>query len=103
VARSATQVVQGEKLFELVVRMESQFRSSNAQQIGNLLVGTPDGQRIPISQLAEIRKGSGASFIYRDNNSRYIGVQYSIDGRDLQRAVADGQRAVKKNSTIPGG
>jgi cobalt-zinc-cadmium resistance protein CzcA len=82
--------------------MQPQFRS-NAQQIGNLLVGTPDGQQIPISQLAEIKQGNGASFIYRENNSRYIGIQYSIVGRDLQRAVEDGQRAIKKNVVIPGG
>ena len=100
--QAATQVVQGEKLFDLVVRMQPQFRS-NAQQIGNLLVGTPDGQQIPISQLAEIRQGNGASFIYRENNSRYIGVQYSIEGRDLQRAVEDGQRAIRNNVAIPGG
>ena len=100
--QAATQVIQGEKLFDLVVRMQPEFRSG-AQQIGNLLVGTPDGQQIPISQLANIRQGNGASFIYRENNSRYIGVQYSIEGRDLQRAVEDGQNAVRKNVVIPGG
>ncbi len=100
--QAATQVVQGEKLFDLVVRMQPQFRSS-AQEIGNLLVGTPDGQQIPISQMAEIKQGNGASFIYRENNRRYIGVQYSIENRDLQRAVEDGQAAVKKNVSLPGG
>ena len=100
--QAVTQVIQGEKLFDLVVRMQPQFRSSG-QEIGNLLVGTPDGQQIPISQMADVRQGNGAAFIYRENNSRYIGVQYSIEGRDLQRAVEDGQRAVKKNVTIPGG
>jgi cobalt-zinc-cadmium resistance protein CzcA len=100
--QAATQVVQGEKLFDLVVRMQPQFRSS-AQEIGNLLVATPDGQQIPISQMAEIKQGNGASFIYRENNSRYIGVQYSIENRDLQRAVEEGQKAVKKNVQIPGG
>ena len=100
--QAATQVIQGEKLFDLVVRMQPQFRS-NAQEIGNLLVGTPDGQQIPISQLAEIRQGNGASFIYRENNSRYIGVQYSIENRDLESAVKDGQNALRKNVTIPAG
>ena len=99
---AATQVIQGEKLFDLVVRMQPQFRS-NAQQISNLLVGTPDGQQIPISQLADVQQGNGASFIYRENNSRYIGLQYSIEGRDLQRAVEDGQQAVKRSVTIPAG
>jgi len=100
--QAATQVVQGEKLFDLVVRMQPQFRS-NAQEIGNLLVGTPDGQQIPISQIADIQQGNGASFIYREDNSRYIGVQYSIEHRDLQRAVEDGQGAVKKNVRLPAG
>lgn len=93
--QAATQVVQGEKLFDLVVRMQPQFRSS-AQQIGNLLVGTPDGQQIPLSQLANVQEGSGASKIYRENNSRYIGVQFSIEGRDLARAIQDAQRRVAK-------
>ena len=100
--QAVTQVIQGEKLFDLVVRMQPQFRSS-AHEIGNLLVGTPDGQQIPLSQLANITQGSGASFIYRENNSRYIGVQYSIEGRDLERTVLDGQAAVKKAVTLPQG
>ena len=58
--QAATQVIQGEKLFDLVVRMQPQFRSS-AQQIGDLLVGTPTGQQIPLKQLADIRQGNGAS------------------------------------------
>ncbi len=100
--QAVTQVIQGEKLFDLVVRMQPQFRSS-AHDIGNLLVGTPDGQQIPLSQLATIAQGSGASFIYRENNSRYIGVQYSIEGRDLERAVEEGQKAVNKAVVLPQG
>jgi heavy metal efflux system protein len=100
--QAVTQVIQGEKLFDLVVRMQPQFRSS-AHEIGNLLVGTPDGKQIPLSQLADIKQGNGASFIYRENNSRYIGIQYSIEGRDLERAVRDGQEAVNKAVTLPQG
>ncbi|MGA2991842.1 MAG: CusA/CzcA family heavy metal efflux RND transporter [Candidatus Korobacteraceae bacterium] len=100
--QAATQVVQGEKLFDLVVRMQPQFRSGPAQ-IGNLLVGTPDGLQIPLKELANIKESSGASFIYRENNSRYIGVQYSIEGRDLERAVRDGQAAVDKVVSLPEG
>ena len=100
--QAATQVIQGEKLFDLVVRMEPQFRSSPTQ-IGNLLVGTPSGQLIPLTQLADIEESSGASFIYRESNSRYIGVQYSIEGRDLQTAVLAGQAAVEKAVTLPQG
>jgi cobalt-zinc-cadmium resistance protein CzcA len=91
--QAATQVIQGEKLFDLVVRMKPEFRE-NAQQISNLLVGAPTGQQIPLSELADIREGNGASFIYREQNSRYIGVQYSIEGRDLAGAVLEGKRAI---------
>ena len=100
--QAATQVIQGEKLFDLVVRMQPQFRSS-AQQIAGLLVGTADGGQVPISELAKISQGNGASFIYRENNSRYIGIQYSIENRDLASAVDDGQAAVKKQVQLPQG
>ena len=100
--QATTQVIQGEKLFDLVVRSEPQFRSG-AHEIGSLLVGTPGGQQIPLSALADIRQGNGASFIYRENNSRYIGIQFSIEGRDLARAVTDGQRAVSRVVSLPSG
>jgi heavy metal efflux system protein len=101
--QAATQVIQGEKLFDLVVRMKPEFRE-NAQSIGNLLVGTPSGTQIPLSAVSDIKEGNGASFIYRENNSRYIGVQYSIEGRDLQSAVEAGQRAIAGiEKTLPAG
>jgi len=101
--QAATQVVQGEKLFDLVVRMKPEFRES-AQQIGNLLVGSPTGQQVPLSSLADIKETGGASLIYRENNSRYIGVQYSVEGRDLQSAVNGGQQAIADiQKTLPPG
>jgi len=101
--QAATQVVQGEKLFDLVVRMQPEFRQ-NAQQIGNLLVGTPGGQQIPLSALADIKESGGASFVYRESNSRYIGVQYSIEGRDLESAVNAGKHAIADiQKTLPPG
>ena len=100
--QAATQVIQGEKLFDLVVRMEPQYRSS-AHDIGNLLVATTGGQQIPLSQLANIHEASGASFIYRENNSRYIGIQFSVVGRNLKGIVNAGQDAVLKSVQLPQG
>ena len=100
--QAATQVIQGEKLFDLVVRMDPKFRS-DAREIRNLLVPAPAGQQIPLSELANIKESTGASFIYRENNSRYIGVQYSIEGRNLEGAVRAGQQAIAKSVTLPGG
>ncbi|HKF25274.1 MAG TPA: CusA/CzcA family heavy metal efflux RND transporter [Candidatus Acidoferrum sp.] len=100
--QAATQVIQGEKLFDLIVRMEPQYRSS-AREIGNLLVPAPGGQQIPLSELATIKQASGASFIYRENNSRYIGIQFSVEGRDLEGIVRRGQAGVARSVRLPEG
>src|SRR5712691_5706442 len=100
--QAATQVIQGEKLFDLIVRMEPQYRSS-ARDIGDLLVPAPAGQQIPLSELASIKENTGASFIYRENNSRYIGIQFSVEGRDLESIVKSGQDAVRKSVQLPEG
>jgi cobalt-zinc-cadmium resistance protein CzcA len=99
---AATQVVQGEKLFDLVVRLQPRFRRS-PEEIGSILVATPGGQQIPLKELADIRVVSGASFIYREANSRFIGVQYSVEGRDLAGTVEDAQRQVAAKVMLPEG
>jgi heavy metal efflux system protein len=99
---AATQVVQGEKQFDLVVRLDESHRNS-PEAIGNILVSTPDGQQIPLKEFAGIQVESGASFIYRESNSRYIGVQFSVEGRDLAGAVEDARNQVKSNVSLPEG
>ncbi len=98
----ATQVVQGAKAFDLVVRLDRQYRDDPAE-IGNIPVATPGGQQIPLKEFADIRVTNGASFIYRQNNSRYIGVQFSVQGRDLAGAVGDAIHQVKDKVTLPQG
>jgi len=99
---AATQVVQGERLFDLVLRLEPRFRES-PEEIRNILVATPGGQQLPLGELADIGIASGASFIYRQNGSRFIGIQYSVEGRDLAGAVEDARRAVAAKVKIPSG
>ena len=67
---AASQVIQGERQFDLVVRMQEPYRR-DMNAIKNLLIATPDGQHLPLSQFADIQVDSGASFIYRESNSRY--------------------------------
>ena len=98
----ATQVVQQEKEFDLVVRLEGQYRD-NPVAIGNILVATPGGAQIPLKELADISVSNGASFIYRENNSRFIGVQFSVEGRDLAGAVEDAMAQVKRKVQFPQG
>jgi cobalt-zinc-cadmium resistance protein CzcA len=99
---AATQVVQEEKQFDLIVRLEREYRD-NAEEIGNILVATAAGQQMPLKELADIRVTNGASFIYRQNNSRYIGVQFSVEGRDLAGAVNDAIQQVNKKVSLPQG
>ncbi len=98
----ATQVVQQEKQFDLVVRLEQKYRD-NPEEIGNILVATPGGQNLPLREFADIQVTNGASFIYRQDNSRYIGVQFSVEGRDLAGAVGDAIAQVNKKITLPSG
>ncbi len=96
----ATQVIQGERQFDLQVRMQEPFRK-DMNAIKNLLIATPDGQFLPLSQFANIRVESGASFIYRESNSRYIGIQFSVDGRDLASAVGEARMKVDQAVKLP--
>ncbi len=98
----ATQVEQGEKQFDLIVRLEERYRD-NPERIGDILVATPGGQQIPLKEFADIQVDNGASFIYRENNSRYIGVQFSVEGRDLAGAVDDAMEQVKRSVALPQG
>jgi len=97
---AATQVIQGERQFDLIVRMLEPYRSDE-NAIRNLLIPTPDGQYLPLSQFCDIRVENGASFIYRESNSRYIGVQFSVEGRDLASAVGEARRKVDKAVNLP--
>ncbi|MFN7998723.1 MAG: CusA/CzcA family heavy metal efflux RND transporter [Bryobacteraceae bacterium] len=97
---AATQVVQGERQFDLVVRMQEPYRK-NMEAIKSLLVTTADGQHLPLSEFANIQVESGASFIYRENNSRYVGIQFAVDGRDLAGAVEDARRQVDQAVKLP--
>jgi heavy metal efflux system protein len=99
---TATQVVQQEKEFDLVVRLQGQYRD-NPVAIGNILVATPAGAHIPLKELADISVSNGASFIYRENNSRFIGVQFSVEGRDLASAVQEAMAKVSQKVSLPQG
>jgi cobalt-zinc-cadmium resistance protein CzcA len=98
--QAVTQVYEGERLFDLVVRFLPEFRQ-DVDAIGNILVSTPDGARIPLKQLASITTQTGAFIIYRENNERYIPIKFSVRDRDLQSTVEEAQARLAKEVQLP--
>jgi len=97
---AATQVIQGERQFDLEVRMQEPFRK-DMDAIQNLLIATPDGSYLPLRQFADVKVENGASFIYRESNSRYVGIQFSVEGRDLAGAVGEARRIIEHDVPLP--
>lgn len=98
--QAVTQVYEGERLFDLVVRFLPEFRQ-DVEAIGNILVHTPGGARIPLKQVAAISTETGAFIIYRENNERYIPIKFSVRGRDLESTVSQAQRQLKQAVPLP--
>ena len=98
--RAVTQVFEGERRFDLVVRFLPEYRR-DVETIGNIQVTTPDGARIPLKQLASISTQTGAFIIYRENNERYIPIKFSVRGRDLESTVRDAQARLAKQVQLP--
>ncbi len=102
--RAFTQMVEGEKRFDIVLRLPKDQRD-DPEVIGRIPVDTPGqdgkpGARIPLKQLVRIDPHKpGASYIYRENNRRYIPIKFSVQGRDLASAIADAQRRVDDPNT----
>jgi CzcA family heavy metal efflux pump len=99
--RTVSQVLEKQQTFNLVVRLPDRFRQS-PESIGDFLIDTPVGQKIPLSQVAKIEYGSGPSTINRDNVSRLIVVAANTSGRDLGAIIADVRANVQKISLPPG-
>jgi cobalt-zinc-cadmium resistance protein CzcA len=100
--QAVTQVYEGEKWFDLVVRFKQEFRR-DADAIGDIQVSTPEGARIPLKQLATITEQAGAFIVYRENNERYIPIKFSVRGRDLEGTVKDAQQQIAAHITLPEG
>ncbi|MEO8325375.1 MAG: CusA/CzcA family heavy metal efflux RND transporter [Nitrospirota bacterium] len=98
--QAVTQVIEGEKRFDLVVRFLPQYRQ-DAETISAIQVRTPDGTLIPLKQLATIVKNSGAFVIYRENNDRYIPIKFSVRERDLAGTVEEAQQRLAQHLTLP--
>ncbi|MER3464492.1 MAG: CusA/CzcA family heavy metal efflux RND transporter [Chitinophagaceae bacterium] len=100
--KAATQLYEGERKFDVRVRYQKEFRNTQ-EKIENLMVPAQDGTKVPLKQIASIRTLTGPAFIYRDNNTRYIAVKFSVRGRDLGSTIAEAQQKVKAAIHLPNG
>ncbi|MBX3113246.1 MAG: efflux RND transporter permease subunit [Fimbriimonadaceae bacterium] len=91
---TVSQVLQGQQTFDLVVWFTPEARN-NLDVIGSTLINTPSGQRIPLSQLATVRRTTGPNTINRENVSRRIVVQANVEGRDLNGVVTELQQKMR--------
>lgn len=100
--KTATQKYEGERKFDVRIRYEQDYRKDE-QDIINLKVPTINGNKIPMKEICTIKKITGPAFIYRDNTKRFIGVKFSVRGRDLGSTIAEAQENVKKKVKLPKG
>lgn len=94
--KAASGFYEGERVFDIVVRYDEQFRNDE-EKIGNIQIPTMDEKQVPLKEIADISFKSGPAFIYRDGNSRYVGIGFSIRDRDLGSAIREAQKMVAEN------
>jgi heavy metal efflux system protein len=97
-----SEVLRGEQRYDLVMRYLPQYRNTQ-DAIENIRLLAPSGERVALAQLCNIRVGDGASEIYREANSRYIAIKYSVRGRDLGSTVEEAIRTVNRQVRLPEG
>jgi cobalt-zinc-cadmium resistance protein CzcA len=100
--QAVTQVLEGDRRFDLVLRWQSKYRQS-LDAIRQIRVALPAGGYVPLAQVADINTAEGASFIYREGLQRYVPMRFSVRGRDLQTTIADAKAQVSKRVTLPEG
>jgi cobalt-zinc-cadmium resistance protein CzcA len=100
--QAVTQLYQGEKHFDIVVRWLAPYRR-NVEAISRITVAAPDGSQIPLGQLAAIRLEDSPSVIYREDGRRYSPVKFSVRGRDLAGAIAEAAAAIRRQIAMPYG
>jgi len=98
--KAATTFYEDERTFDVMLRFEQQFRSDE-QKIGDMLIPTMDGKQVPLKEIADIEFVTGPAFIYREGSSRYVGVGFSVRGRDLGSAIAEAQALVGARLIAP--
>ena len=97
-----SQVLQGEQRYDLVMRYLPQYRDT-ADAIERIRLVSPTGERVSLAQLCRVSTADGANEIYREGNSRYVAIKYSVRGRDLGSTVEEAIDGVNHQVRLPAG
>ena len=97
---AVTQVLQGEQRYDLVARYLPRYRDTR-EAIEHIRLLSPSGERVSLAQLCKFKMADGASTLYREANSRYVAVKYSVRGRDLGGTVEEAIRKVNAHVKLP--
>jgi cobalt-zinc-cadmium resistance protein CzcA len=100
--QAVTQVLEGDRRFDLVVRWKPEYRQS-LDAVRQIRVNVPAGGQVPLDQVAKVETAEGASFIYRDSLQRFVPIRFSIRNRDLQSTVEEAKGLVAKDVRLPEG
>ena len=93
--KAVSTVLKGEERYDLVARYLPQYRST-VDEIENIRLLAPSGERVSLGQLCDVTIKDGASEIYREGNSRYVAIKYGVRGRDLGSTVEEAMAGVEK-------
>ena len=100
--KSVSQILIGEQRYDLTVRYQEPFRKT-VEDVANIRILAPSGERVSLGQLCQVKLEDGASSIYREGNSRYIAIKYSVRGRDLGSTVREAIENVRQKVPLPEG
>jgi cobalt-zinc-cadmium resistance protein CzcA len=101
----ATTLLEADRQFGVVVRLAPKYRS-DIEEVHNIKVGVQTSARnayIPLSDFASITLDTGASYIFRERNQRFVPIKFSVRGRDLAGAVEEAQQRISQNVKLPAG
>ena len=99
---TASTLYEGVRTFDIRIRLPEEYRKT-PEDIGNLLVPTQSGSKVPIKEIAAITQKTGPCLIFRDNNERYSALKFSIRDRDMGSTIAEVQSKVNKKVTLKRG
>src|SRR5579883_2712003 len=100
--KTVSEVLRGERVYDLVPRYLPQYRDTK-EAIANIRLLAPSGERVSLAQLCHVQTVDGASEIYREGNSRYVAIKYSVRGRDLGSMVEEAIEKVNRQVKLPRG